>query len=190
MIFQRRNCYNIKVNKKAFTIIEILIAITVILILAAAALSGSGGIIRSMRFNNAFNKMVFMVQRARNLAIAGKNADVEKYAVEIFKNTAALFTSPESATSEILTLPESTKLQFKTKTETGLECISMAIIIFKNGVSEPVLACDGEMSGSLDPTSGNTANTLKITLQELGASDEPVREKTFSINHISGVPQL
>lgn len=176
---------------KAFTILEIIIAIAVILILATAVLGNSGGIIRSMRFNNAFNKLVFMVQRARNLAIAGKNAEVEKYVVEIFKGTAALFTSPESATSEILTLPESTNLQFQTKTEINLDCNSIAVIIFKNGVSEPILACDG-VAGSLNPNPEDIANTLKITLEELDASDKNkvVREKTFSINHISGVPQL
>ncbi|MBI4994170.1 prepilin-type N-terminal cleavage/methylation domain-containing protein [Candidatus Peregrinibacteria bacterium] len=187
---------------KAFTIIEILIAIAVILILAAAALSGSGGIIRSMRFNNAFNKLVFMTQRARSLAIAKKNADIEKYMVVISlapsipqfpKNTAALilykYDAPKPETIEVLTLQQDSQLYLKTKKANDLECNDIAVVIFKNGASEPVLACGGPSVIS-NPSSSEVTNILKIFLTEQDASGNAVREKSFALYNTSGIPQI
>lgn len=122
-----------------------------------------------------------MVQRARNLAIAGKNAEVEKYAVMIdpIKNTADLVKYDKASASEsleLLTFTETSNLHL-----TEEKCTNLATITFQNGASEPALDCNL-----------STVNILKIQLKELDASDKNkvVREKTFSINHISGVPQL
>lgn len=191
-----------KTPLKAFTILEIIIAIAVILILAAAALQGSGGIIRSMRFNNAFNKLVLMTQKARSMAVAGKNVDIEKYAIIISlegfppqypKNTAALISYKYSAAKpeilDILNLTEASKLYLKTEKADGLLCNNIAVAIFKNGFAEPILACDGNSAG-LNPASADMTNTLKISLVEEDAAGNEIREKTFSINHLSGLPQL
>lgn len=181
---------------------EIVIAIAVILILAAAALQGSGGIIRSMRFNNAFNKLVLMVQKGKSLATAGKDTSVEKYAIIISltgissvypENTAALvlykYLAPKPEVLELLNLEETSKLYLKTEKADGLKCSQIAAIIFKNGTAEPTLACDGN-SVSLNPAAADLTNILKISLEEKDAAVNQVREKTFSISNLSGVPQL
>ena len=124
-----------------------------------------------------------MVQRARSLAIAGKNADVEKYAVmiDLAKNTADLVKyNKNSATQEsIESLTFTAASNFNLKAATDLDCNNIAIIIFNNGISEPILEC-GDKS----------ANILKITLEEKDAAGNIPRAKTFEINDSSGVPQI
>lgn len=177
------NCYNKRVKNKAFTILEIVIAIAVILILAAAALQGSGGIIRSMRFNNAFNKLVLMVQKGRNLAIASRDTNVEKYEIKIdlASNTADLVKYAKSSTTsesiELLTFTDTSNMSLKAASD--IECNTTAVATFLNGTSEPTLKCDA-----------SAVNTLKISLREKDAAGNQVREKTFSVNRLSGIPQL
>ena len=135
LIFQRplgHFCYNRRVNKKAFTILEIIIAIAVILILATAALSGSGGIIRSMRFNNAFNKMVLMVQKAKSLATSGKKTDVKNYKVEFLLDKGAANLIADTGTAEImdtLQLEQTSSLKLSSPSCGG--ATSYSAIIFK-----------------------------------------------------------
>lgn len=180
----KQNCYNTKVNKKAFTIIEIIIAIAVILILATAALSGSGGIIRSMRFNNAFNKMILMVQRAKSLATSGKKTDVKSYKVEFLLEEGTVNLIADAGTVETMdTLElEQTSLLKLTSPSCG-NATTYSAIIFNNQTNEIELKCSNA------PNATNES-LLKISLEEKDADGNSVREKTFSINHLSGLPQL
>ena len=133
-----------------------------------------------------------MVQRARSLAIAGKNADVEKYAVmiDITNNTANLVKKnstglPESM--ESLTFTETSNLHLEAAADSG--CSNTAVVIFKNDASEPILACDG-VSATLNPATEDISNTLKITLEEKDVAGNVIRTKTFETNILSGAGQV
>lgn len=173
-----------KTPSKGFTILEIVIAIAVILILATAALSGSGGIIRSMRFSNAFNKIILMVQRAKSLATSGKKTDVKSYKVEFLldKGTVNLIADTETAeTMDTLEL-EQTSLLKLTSPSCG-DAITYSVIIFNNQTNEIELKCSNAPGATNE-------SLLKISLEEKDIDGNSVREKTFSINHLSGLPQL
>lgn len=177
---------------KGFTIIEIIIVIVVILILATAAISGSAGLIRSLRFNNAFNKMVFMVQQARSLAVTERNSDVEAYGVQFNlheppNNTIAFFAdeTDNSNDFQLDTAPTDETIEsFQLESATGIaltagSCLNFAVILFRNGNGEAILNCNGDTD----------INVLTIGLQEVEAGAE-IRAKTFSIHRATGVPQI
>lgn len=185
--------------KRAFTVAELLIIIAVILILSAAAIGGSQGLMRSLRFGNSFNKIMFMIQRARSLAVTGKNPDVKSYQVN-FKlpledglpapgaaaHTAALQKILEGATSapdddsteisETFTLETSTRLFFAATPPAGItETCDSVTLTFKNGNAQTSLSC-------------NTTAISQITLElkENGAE----RSKKILIHGATGIPQV
>ena len=55
-----------------------------------------------MRFNNAFNKMVLMVQKAKSLATSGKKTDVKNYKVEFLLDKGAANLIADTGTAEIM----------------------------------------------------------------------------------------
>jgi len=65
-------------NSGAYSINEMLIVIVIIVILASATISGTGRIVKNLRFSNTFNQLVFLFQKGRNLAIAGKSVNAEE----------------------------------------------------------------------------------------------------------------
>lgn len=167
-------------KNKAFTILEIIIAIAVILILAAAALQGSGGIIRSMRFNNAFNKILFITQQARNQALNGKNTEVKSYEIKFI--IASVPHKVESI-NESLNFDAASKLTLTAEAggATGVtKCISSANISFENVTAKTTFLCDG----------GGGAEYLRIRMEEKDAADNVVREKSFTLYNTSGIPQI
>lgn len=171
---------------RGFTIAEIIIAITVIIILAAAAVTGSAGLIRTLRFNNAFNKMIFMVQQARSLAVTGKNSEaVKAYGVRFdFPSSATLYNIQSNDTtqnSEILQLEVTTELAFYSSPN-----CKIARIQFTNGNGETSLECEGGMQN--DPP----LLTLGICEGENCINDlnTAPRNKNFSIHRAAGIPQI
>lgn len=174
--------------KKGFTIIELIIVVAILIIMAGAALSGTGGIIRGLRFSNAFNKIVLMVQRARSLAVTGKNPNIKWYEVQFS------FASPGTAilqgekqdgiTQEIerFTLEPQTNLSFSKIPN----CDPTAEIRFLNGKAETQLICQG--------IAEEQVTLLTIGLQENAANAAPgaaaVRSKSFTIHRASGIPQV
>lgn len=173
---------------RGFTIAEIIIAITVIIILAAAAITGSAGLIRTLRFNNAFNKMIFMVQQARSLAVTGKNSTtVKAYGVQFNLTapfSAALYNIDQNDASR-----DSETLQLEATTELALysspNC-SIAKIQFANGSGETSLACEG--GTPTDPS----LLMLGLCEGENCVSDlnAAPRNKSFSIHSAAGIPQI
>ncbi|GEM_PF-4658226 len=171
--------------KKGFTIIELIIVISILIVLAGAALSGAGGIIRSLRFGNAFNKVILMVQQARSLAVTGKNSDMKWYEVQfsfVTPNTAVFQGEKQDATMQVIerfTLDLQTNLSFVSP-----QGCSPAAIRFLNGRAETQLICTG----------GPTSPLLTIELEEntpgAAADALPARQKSFSIHRASGIPQI
>lgn len=162
--------------KQAYTIAELIIVIAIILILSTAAISGSAGLIRSLRFTNSFNKMVFMVQQARSLAVTGKGS-AANYDVSIeIPRTISIGSSTASTreTLETLTLEATTNLEFFASRTDGA-CSTAATIQFERGTAKTSLICDAIQQ-----------SLLTVGVQETGGA----RSKTFSIHQASGIPQI
>lgn len=166
-------------HRRGFTLIELIIVISVVLILAGSAIGATGGIIRGLRFTNTFNKMVLLVQQARNLAVTGKDASVTEYQINF---------SRASQTATLQTKPANTVLDASLNRldRQGMYFYSpgncnVMTVTFTNGEGKPALQC-----------SANTVDQLIIGLRECptSACQTVKREKTFSIHKAAGVPQV
>jgi prepilin-type N-terminal cleavage/methylation domain-containing protein len=170
---------------RGFTIIELIIVIAILLILAAGAFGGTGGIIRGLRFSNTFNKMILMVQQARSLAVTGKNPDLKSYEVQFN------FTAPGSMVLQGIRQNDTPQEieRFSLDTQTNLEFTSepsctQATIRFLNGKAETELICIG---GTL------SSPLLTIGLEETAsgaAGTAPAHQKSFTIHRAAGIPQI
>lgn len=177
-----------KKTRFAFTIIELIIVIAILLILAAGAFGGTGGIIRGLRFSNAFNKMVLMVQQARSLAVTGKNPDLKSYEVQL--NMSA----PFSAVLQGIQQNDAPQIIESFTLDAASTNLSLtnnggcdpAIIRFLNGKAETQLLCTG---GSLP-----SVTLLTIMLEDTSggapAGTAPVHSKSFTIHRAAGIPQI
>lgn len=163
-----------------FTLAELFIVVTIVLILAAVALGGVSGTLRNLRFGNAFNKMIFMVQQGRGLASTGRDSAVAVYIVQ-FNFTAS---DPRAITIKQKldnTLEEIDRLildprDFQFFAAAPCNQASVIVIQFTNGKAATQLLCD------------NVAQSLlTIGLQE---TRQAGNSKTFSIHQASGVPQV
>jgi len=156
---------------KGYTIVELIIVITIILVLAGAAIGGTSGIIRNLRFTNTFNKMVLMVQQARSNAITGKNE--QSYGINIQSSVFQIFAG--TSTTVIETLQAPTNLVFSTKG--SLTCAAAATIEFTSLKATTTLKCNGidekQLEVSLCNDSACTTN-----------------KKSFLINKAAGIPQV
>lgn len=180
---------NDKKPTHGFTLIEILIVVAIIGIISAAAIIGSSGIIRALRFGNSFNKIVFMIQQARSLASAGKDTNVQQYGVYfdlltparaiLFGRNNTLDEIPSAdKTIEKFVLPDGETLSATDLSAPAAPCAASGeyfAIRFRNGNAQTSSVCEG-----------NPITNLKVTL-----SDEVLaREKSFSINQAAGIPQV
>lgn len=171
----------------AFTLVELIVVISIVMILSGAAMSGASGVIKSSRFTNAFNKMVFMVQNARSLALAGKDADVEKYEVRVSTvadqagSYRASFVSVKAGNAESVldsvALPNVFGLRF-TGNAGNSSCAPLATIRFYNPGARTELVCEGAGSPN--------ASAFTLGLAETNGA----RAKTFSIHAAAGIPQI
>lgn len=165
---------------KAYTLVELLIVIGIVLIIAAAAVTGSRGAIKTMRFNSAFNKMVLIVQDARNHALTEKNQNFDYYGVRF------TFTAPYIATffgidegndeQNIETFELDAVSQFGFHTQQN--CTPSAAIKFEKVTAAVQLICEGIANSQI--------TDLIIGLQELDGT----RSKTFAVNSAAGILQI
>ncbi|MBI5413487.1 prepilin-type N-terminal cleavage/methylation domain-containing protein [Candidatus Peregrinibacteria bacterium] len=161
-------------KKSAFTLIELMIVIAIMLILAAAAMSGMSSVLRNLRFGNAFNKAVFMVQQARNLAATEKGA-AASYRVEIASDNIKLFA--DTTLTETYNLQNMPGATFVSQVTGITGNCSTAKIEFAKGAAKTILTCEG---GSANPAS------LTVALSDTANS----LNKSFSIHNAAGIPQL
>lgn len=162
-------------NKKAFTIAELIIVIAITMILAAAAIGGTRTIIQTLRFNNIFNKTVMMVQEARNLAVTQKSTKPIEYSVAI-DFVAIKLKEGRNTTISTTTLAQDSDLSFSFEPN----CLSVEII-FAPGTANTELNCIGSTT--------EHPESLKITLVETD-NNEIARQKSFSIHKTAGIPQV
>ncbi|MBP9717686.1 prepilin-type N-terminal cleavage/methylation domain-containing protein [Candidatus Gracilibacteria bacterium] len=181
-------------NRRGFTLLEILISLTIIIILTAAALSGSRSLTSQLQLNNAMDKVTFMVQRARALAISNKNTDnaneakISAYGVvfsfgEQPQNTVRVFAEKESSANRIIDQDELAVETFTFNpssaavtalSDAQLPCNNFAVIMFEVGTAKTSLYCNDRV---------NSANMLYVKARA-GTS-----EKQFFIHRAAGIIQ-
>lgn len=169
--------------KKGFTLVELIIVITIILVISSFAVGGITRIAQSMRFGNTFNKIVLMVQSARNMAITEKNSAVKNYSIEFDSNQNPHSVTIKGDAEEIekLTLDASTNLNLTNQDWIGIGC-NKAIISFSTGAAKTTLTCEGAANPN--------PSMLSIGIQESLEEGAVGRTKTFSIHAASGIPQV
>lgn len=184
-------------KRKGFTLIEIIIVIAVMLILGGAAFGGAREILRTLRFNNAFNKLVLVIQQARNLAVTNKTqagTAVIQYVVNISKQTRIVrffadmdgdgyVTSAEEVESYSIPTNDNIIL-VANDTALNAPCIEYASIIFTLPSAQTKLVC-----GAVAIPFSATVFVSQLTLgtQETTTNG---RTKTFTIHEAAGIPQI
>jgi prepilin-type N-terminal cleavage/methylation domain-containing protein len=177
-------------KKSGFSLVELIIVIAIIMILAAAGLTGYGSISTNLRFNNTFNRIIQMVEQARSMAVTGKGTaggygvhiknDIENDTVELFSSNpddASTYSALSHKPIDSEIIKASAKLELKATTEEAMTC-STATIFFERNTSKTSLYCI-----AIDL---KTPPVLKIELSTSDAS----KTKSFSIHKAAGIPQL
>lgn len=162
-------------KKSAFTLVELMIVVAIVLILAAAATGGALSVLRNLRFSNAFNKAVFIVQEARNLAINEKGT-AASYRVEITGTTLNLFALDSTTAIDSYALQNMPNATFYSRAVGSSGDCTPAEIKFAKGAVKTTLICAG---------ADNPASLI------VGLSDpENNLDKSFTIHKAAGIPQL
>ncbi|MEK9133086.1 MAG: type II secretion system protein [Patescibacteria group bacterium] len=174
-------------NKSGFTLLELMISIVVILILAAAVLGGTGSVMQNLRFGNAFNKIVFMVQSVRSMALIAKG-DIAVYgiaftqpnvdgfgAVETFSQSA----DDQKTVLESFILPSNINSYFYAAKSANVDisCGNSAGVTFERGTVRVTFDCGGQ-----SPTEPVVVFGLK---EKVGT-----RSKSFRVHKQTGMPQM
>lgn len=188
-----------------YSVLELIIVVTIIMTLAAATIGGTRTLLRSLRFGNSFNKLVFMVQQARSLASTGKKPEetvggltqgVRYYSVQfqsttdatLVENSAILYTKltdtgagynpiahPEEK-MELFVIPAEQKFAlFGKNLETQQEC-GYIVIRFENGTALSQIKCDDAEAAQVEISLRDTENSERV--------------RTFTIHRASGIPQV
>lgn len=179
--------------KKAFTLIEIIIVMAIVLILTAAAITGTSRILKNIQFNNVFNKLVFMVQTARNLAIAGKTGDTNVRFYDLHVETSLnqfldLRTRNADGSTDSIEFYFIDKNKFKvfssdiTNGIPGIDCPQEVHIKFEVGTGKFFVNCPG----GLNPE----AKIIQVGVKELQENAPGTREQSFLIHRATGIPQV
>lgn len=159
--------------KKAFTLVEMIIVLTVIMIMSVMAISGTSGILGNIRFTNAFNKMLLLVQQASNLSINGKNSDIKNYSVTITPGQDIVL---KGDSTEIDKITSADLKEFSIYAEPNC---TVATIGYSNGTAIADLTCTGIGAPN------DKVNSLKIGLKKGTTFD-----KSFLIHKAGGVIQV
>ena len=180
-------------KSSGFTLGELMVVISIVMILSAVAISSTRGILQNLNFNNTFNKGVFMAQQARSLAVTGADSTKTGYGVQFDASGIKSYSTTEDTTSastcttpthtilETYALPASTALKYTSTPNAVATPCDCAMITFFHGQSTAKLTCEGGGNISMP-------DSLKITLQGVGPGAE--KSKSFSIHRAAGVPQV
>lgn len=179
--------------KRAFTLLEIIIVITIIITLAAVAVSQTSGVQQLLRFQNAFQQTVFLVQRSRTMAVT-RQGTAEVFGIDLsasneinlFSATSISDTDPTS--EENFKLPSDIFHSVQRTASGGADCTA-AKIGFERGTGNTLFSCTDLPPG---------VRELRITLCQVssGAScasegdPEFIRNRSFIIHLASGIPQF
>lgn len=192
----------------AFTLVEIMVVIAIVMILASAAVLQTSQVQNLLQFSNTFSRLTLMAQRARNLAFteteSGTDFGVYMEGTDIVtgQQKVTLFADrdgderydpsggdPEVSDEKLenaLVLPQGIKV-LGDNFQGPESCTSQILILFESATGNMVFFCNGTKmdKDAIDP-SQNQSGQLQINLQQ-EATD---REKCFVIHVLSGIPQI
>lgn len=165
-------------KRSGFTLAELVIVMAIVLMLAAAAITGSIGLLRSLRFSNTFNKLVLMTQQARSLASSARGTDISYYEIEINSHEIKLKTN--SSALDSYSLENTGALSFYVSNAADTLCALPANIQFAQGNAQTKFVCNG----LADPN----PPILKAGVEE--TKDGDTKKKSFIMHKVSGIPQI
>lgn len=190
----------------AFTLLEIMITISIVLILATAAVLQTSRIQNLLKFNNTFQKMVLLVQQARNLAFTEKEAGTnfgvyfegtgivtgqQKIYLFADRNANGLYTpsaSPDQQDEKLenpLAVPVGMQVLMWDFTSPQ-PCGSFSEIVYETGTGNPMIFCNSAIpiprTGIVGQSQGGQ---LEIKLTHTAEN----REKCFTVHLLSGAVQ-
>lgn len=176
-------------NNQAFTLLEIIIVVTIVLILATAAVSQTGSVQQLLKFNNVFQQTVFFVQRARTMALTQRE-DAPRFGVDFStSNSIQLFKDPAATVEETFQFPSGIIHHVTIGVAGGTNCPS-AQITFDRETARTRFSC----TGIDEPL------VLQVTLCQLtsgssatdcaSAPTDIIRSRSFVIHRAAGVPQF
>lgn len=178
-------------TSSAFTLIEIIIVMAIILILTTAAITGTSKVLKNLRFTNSFNKVVFMIQKARDLAISGKQGgnSTTNYLIELdtsnnFMTIQAEGTSGPREEVEgyyVLNNNKGYQLFANDVTSGSTQCPIIVWIKFEIYTGKILVNCPG---GPSPP-----AKVMEIGLREIPVGPA-TREQTLLFHRATGIPQV
>ncbi|MFA6521199.1 MAG: prepilin-type N-terminal cleavage/methylation domain-containing protein [Candidatus Gracilibacteria bacterium] len=177
-------------SNRGFTLIELVIAVTVIIILAGSALAGVGPVMRSLRVGNTFNKMVFMVQQARSAAATSRGESDYygvKFEINVMPSIIHRFEEKigdlqPTPVEDFAILASANSKIFANNKQTGQPCgFNSATIKFEKKTAIPHFYCDGV-----------EADNNSILMEFLLKEDLQANAKTkgFIIHKQAGIPQI
>lgn len=171
----------------AFTLIEIIIVTAIIIILTAAAITGASGVVKTLRFNNTFDKVVFMLQKTRSIAIAErKNEPYYQFMIET--QHPPYFTQIRTWNEvieqfEVDPLPGQDYELIVTDLTSGLPCPHITEINFDPKTGKMSINCPGIPQV-------DEAKLIEFRLREFPFISGKSREKIFLIHRAVGIPQV
>lgn len=207
-------------RRLAFTLAEIIVVVTIVIILAGIAFSSTSGVIKNLRFNNAFNKMVLMVQEARNLAATGKDSRASNYGIDFYQMTQGGVTVHAMRLyKEFLNAPQ--QFIFNSTQQPDLQppedqelltyhlpqTLSLLVTPLITVPAGSAVACNPSSnpppslffnagSGSLEIRCGNNPATVQMYSASFTIAETPPggpqaqRSKAFTIHKAAGIPQI
>lgn len=193
-----------KKYEQGFTVVELLIVITIMLVLASSAIAGGMYILRMLKFNNVFNKVILMVQNARSMAATEKGGgETAKYGVRFFSGTpfyVQIFSqSAADATDGTITeafyLPRDFSMQIQDLTitigsstcESTVPTTPLAEIIFPKASRDIVMKCEGtDVSSGPDPP--EKIKLMQFSISSVGPFGTTT--KAFVVHKTTGMPQI
>ena len=189
-------------RQKAFTIVELLIVIAILLIMASIALVNARGIIQEQKISNNYNELTSILEGMRNSALTNQNSQTLGLRVEFTLtnsdeptnmqqneikpglNPNTTISSQLDSTKNYLTqgLRVSVEKQEEnTRNNPTIPCNSSASIMFESQTGKVLFSCD-----SADFAPNPLITQLKIGLTDINT---PARTRFFTIHRAAGIPQ-
>lgn len=171
-----------------FTLLELLLVITVVLVLATIAITQTSGAQKALQFNNTFQQVVFLTQRARTMALTERTPG-SQFGIDFAgspQNEVRLFEEEPTSIEEEFTFPSGVYHEVtQTEAEAGAACLDTQIS-FDTATGETNFSC----TGADEPL------VLRVTLCQLTAGISctskrvELRRRSFLIHRAAGIPQF
>lgn len=190
---------------RAFTLIEILVTVGIILIIASVGLIGGSSVVNNLRFSNAFNKMMLIVQNARARSLttqaSATQSNIVQYSVEFLPASGSVRFFSESGTARLgefntgqpsaeddllmepafdvaTAVPGAALVLENLNPATPPVCAQNIVISFAKGTRNLTMRCDG------------AAQIYHVRLGLQTGAGLTLKKKTFTLHQASGIGQL